>query len=299
MLTLDFVINPNARRVQSDRLMKRLKRRFAGHNVGFYPDPRALPEDPHDERVAVAVGGDGTVNRVLNSPKLGARRLAILPLGTSNDLATNMGISTTVDRACETIEAGVSRRIDLIEVNGRRLATCGGVGFAVDVAARANAWKASRSGAFVRAIGPLVYPLAAARQLAAPRKDITATLMVAGASQDVSLSIAMVSNQSRFGNRFSTSPSARNDDGLMDLALFDPVVGALKMARTVIQIYRARPDRCAGVRHLRSTAFTLTTAEPVPFFGDGEVLCVSDHLEVCVRPRAVRVLGPATGQAER
>ena len=297
MLTLDFVINPRARRVHADRLRSRLRRRFAGRRVAFYSDPRDLPDDPHDERVAVAVGGDGTVNRVLNSPNLGARRVAILPLGTSNDLATNLGIPHQADHACETIETGSLRQIDLVDVNGRQLATCGGIGFAVDVAARANAWKSSRSRTVVRAMGPLVYPLAAARQLTARRKDIAATLTVAGVAQEVTLSIAMVSNQRRFGNRFSTSPRARNDDGVLDLALFAPTRGLLGMAHTVTQIYRARPDRCAGVQQLRSATFTLTTDGPVPFFGDGEVLCVSDHFEIRVRPRALRVIGPATTKA--
>ena len=293
MLKLDFVVNPNARRVRAARLVRALRRRFAGGRASFYQDPAELPEDPDDERVVVAVGGDGTVNRVLNSLQCAGRRMAVLPLGTSNDLATNLEIPTKIDRACDLLENGDYQTIDLIQVNGRRIATCGGIGFGVDVAARANAWRTSCLRPLVRALGAYVYPVAAAHELIGSRRVIVATLTVAGRSEEVPLSIAMVSNQPRFGTRFSTSPRARNDDGLLDLGIFGPARGRLDMARVVAQVYRARPERCRSVRQVRSESFTLSTDLPVPFLGDGEVLCVSERFEVRVEPRALRIASPA------
>jgi diacylglycerol kinase (ATP) len=292
MLRLDFVVNPNARRVRLGRLVRSLRRRFAGHHAEFYDDANALPDDPGDERIVVAVGGDGTVNRVLNSPRGAERRVALLPLGTSNDLANNLGVPTSFERACDLIESCSSRSIDLLEVNGRRFATCGGVGFAVDVAARANAWKSSAARPLVRALGPLIYPLAAARQLMSGPVTIDATLSVAGADESISLSMALVSNLPRFGKRFSTSPRARPDDGLLHLGIFAPAPGRLQMARVVGRLYHARPDQCPGARQVRSESLTLTTPSPVSFFGDGEVLCVSDRFKVCVTPGALRLVCP-------
>lgn len=292
MLALDFVINPKARRVQAAQLVPELRRRFAGRRIEFYTDPSELREDPDDDRVVVAVGGDGTINRVLNSPQGASRRIAVLPFGTSNDLATHLRIPRRMKHACDLLEHESFRTVDLIQVNGWRFATCGGIGFAVDVAAQANAWKESRLRPLIRLLGPLVYPLAAARQLASGRKAIPANLTMAGRSEEIPLSIAMVSNQSRFGKRFSTSPEARNDDGVLDLGVFGPAAGVLDMARIATLIYRARPDRCPQVRQMRSQSFTLTTDAPVPFFGDGEVLGVSDRFEVEVKPGALRIVSP-------
>ena len=295
MLELDFVINRRARRVQSAALQDRLRQRFEGRCLRFHDDPTQVPEGEPVSRLVIAAGGDGTINRTLNV--LGDRLMnfAVLPLGTSNDLATHLGIPREIDAACDLIEAGAFQAIDLIRVNDWRMATCGGMGFAVDVAVQANEWKASRMRALFRMLGPLIYPCATVRQLAAGRKVIDATLTVDGVTERLPLSIAMVSNQPRFGKRFSTSPEACNTDGLLHLGVFGPALGVFGMPRIATRIYLAQPNRCPEARQIKAKEFTLTTAAPVPFFGDGEVLGVADHFKVRCEAAALRIISPVQG----
>jgi diacylglycerol kinase (ATP) len=300
MLELDFVLNGRARRVQPAQLEARLRERFAGRVLRFHEDPAQISAQDPCSRLVVAAGGDGTINRTLNvlGDQLG--NFAVLPLGTSNDLATHMGIPRALDAACDLIEAESFRSIDLIRVNDWRMATCGGMGFAVDVAVQANAWKASRMRALFRMLGPLIYPCATVRQLAAGRKVIDAHLTIdassetdhEGLTEHIPLSIAMVSNQPRFGKRFSTSPDATNTDGLLHLGLFAPARGIFDMPRIATRIYLAQPNRCPEARQIQAKAFTLTTAAAVPFFGDGEVLGVSDRFVVRAEAGALRIISP-------
>src|SRR5438093_3407711 len=72
--------------------------------------------------VVVAAGGDGTVNEVLNGigdvPDAFARvRLGVLPLGTVNVLAYELGIPSSLDAACAVLRAGHERVIDLPQID--------------------------------------------------------------------------------------------------------------------------------------------------------------------------------------
>lgn len=310
MLELDFIVNGRARRVQADALQARLRERFQGRCIRFHDDPAQVVLNDPSAQLVVACGGDGTINRSLNV--LGDRlaNFAVLPLGTSNDLATYMQIPRDLQAACALIEAESMRAIDLIRVNDWRMATCGGMGFAVDVAVQANEWKASRMRALFRMLGPLIYPCATVRQLAAGRKVIDAHLTIEahltigassqsdheGVTEHIPLSIAMVSNQPRFGKRFSTSPEACNTDGLLHLGIFRPARGIFDMPRIATRIYLAQPNRCPEARQITAKEFTLTTAAPVPFFGDGEVLGVADRFVVKAEPAALRIVCPTQGE---
>jgi diacylglycerol kinase family enzyme len=295
MLELDFVLNGRARRVQPATLEAQLRERFAGRVMRFHDDPAQIPTHDSASRLVVAAGGDGTINRVLNVLGEALQNFAVLPLGTSNDLATHMGISRDWKVACDLIDAESFRVIDLIRVNDWRMATCGGMGFAVDVAVQANAWKASRMRALFRLLGPLIYPCATVRQLAAGRKVIDAHLTIGETTEHIPLSIAMVSNQPRFGKRFSTSPEATNTDGLLHLGVFGPARGIFDMPRIATRIYLAQPNRCPEARQIQAKAFTLKTAAPVPFFGDGEVLGVADCFKVQAEAGALRIISPPKG----
>jgi diacylglycerol kinase family enzyme len=67
--------------------------------------------------------------------------VGIIPCGSSNDLAGQLDIPTDFQQACRIIRSARLTDIDLISVNGRYFATCGGFGLAADVAQRANAWR--------------------------------------------------------------------------------------------------------------------------------------------------------------
>lgn len=89
------------------------------------------------DRLVIAAGGDGTVNEVLNGLSDGAA-LGILPLGTANVLARELGLPLKPEDACRRILDGQRERIDLgvatdREGTERRFACMAGLGFDADV----------------------------------------------------------------------------------------------------------------------------------------------------------------------
>src|SRR5579862_1937988 len=80
--------------------------------------------------VVVAVGGDGTVNEVVNGLDGSDVPLGIIPLGTANDFARQVGIPADPDHAMDVILQRKPRRFDTASLNGRRFlnVSTGGVG---------------------------------------------------------------------------------------------------------------------------------------------------------------------------
>jgi diacylglycerol kinase (ATP) len=90
-----------------------------------------------DRLVVIAAGGDGTVNEIVNGLSKGAT-LGILPLGTANVLARELGLPLKTEDACERILTGTRSRMDVgvatdEEGTERRFACMAGIGFDANV----------------------------------------------------------------------------------------------------------------------------------------------------------------------
>jgi diacylglycerol kinase (ATP) len=280
-----FVVNPHAGRVRASALRRAIRDRFADREAVIScetPDPAA-------PRLVVAVGGDGTVNRVINRCDPSRLRLGIVPRGSANDLGAELRIPRDLGGAFDVIEAGRYAEIDLVSVNGSRFATCGGFGLAADVAMRANGWKAGPRGRVARRLGPLVYLLAAMRELVGRPRPILATIRANGATRRVSLTTALVSNQARFGGFFSASPDASNRDGELHLCAVAAPLGRARLMWVAARLLAGRPVSSPKLLDLRARSLTVETDVEVSFFGDGEVLARGRRFQLDVLPRALRV----------
>lgn len=125
-----------------DRLVRQLTAR--GYAVERAREPEAIrrrlvkPATDTDAPAApppacvVCAGGDGTISMVANWAD-SATPLAVLPLGTENLLARQFGFDRDVDRLCDRIASGQTRRVDAGEANGRLFFVVASVGFDAEV----------------------------------------------------------------------------------------------------------------------------------------------------------------------
>src|SRR6476660_2045817 len=109
--------------------------------------------------VVAAAGGDGTVNEVVNGLDGFDVPLGIIPLGTANDFARQVGIPADADHAMDVILQRKPRRLDTASLNGRRFlnVSTGGVG------AEATAETPAE---IKESLGPIAYAIAGVRKLA-------------------------------------------------------------------------------------------------------------------------------------
>ncbi|HVP39788.1 MAG TPA: diacylglycerol kinase family protein [Candidatus Saccharimonadales bacterium] len=245
--------------------------------------------------VLVAVGGDGTVNRLLGVASALRVPLAVVPAGTANDLAAGLGIPARWEEAAAAVRGARTRRMDLLCVNGVRFATCGGLGVAADAALRVQRWRASGGPAarLCRALGPAAYPLAAAREFAGAPRGHRLTVGTGEVAWRARVMCLLVGNQPRLGASFEVFPGARNDDGLLDACLMAAPGGRARRFWILARTLRGEADRLPEVSRLRCARLVVETEAPARFFGDGELLCEGRRFEVEVLPGALEVVVPA------
>ena len=221
--------------------------------------------------LVVAAGGDGTVNEVLNglgdAPDGFARaRLGVLPLGTVNVFARELGIPLRVERAWEVLQRGRETRIDLPRVefsaNGVRqqryfvqLAGAGWDARAIELVD----WSHKKM------VGPLAYVIAGLKALRERQPPIT--LRVGG--QNVTGEFVLVGNGRHYGGPFGVFPQADLRNGSLEVCVF-PRVNWLTLLRCAPGLLARRKLPESRVRRFRAKSFELAGETTTAFELDGE-----------------------------
>jgi diacylglycerol kinase (ATP) len=243
----------------------------------------ALEAAADNVRTLVVLGGDGTVSRVAGAfATAGADTpLAILAAGTGNDFAKSLGTPVHDYAAmAERIARGETRRVDVGRLGGRPFVNAAGFGFDVAVLERMTRARWLR--------GDALYIAAALGELF--RFDgVEARVQVAPDVFDERARwlLVVIANGQWFGGSFRIAPSARLDDGQLDLVLVRDA-----NARRRARLFAAAPFgahvRAPEVRALTTHACTIATDRPVACELDGELVTTDRSvLEADVRPSAL------------
>ena len=237
------------------------------------------------DRLVIAAGGDGTVNEVLNGLSKGAT-LGILPLGTANVLARELGLPLEPEGACERILTGSAVRMDVGVATDdagyeRRFACMAGIGFDAEVVGEVG----SRLKRYLRS---LAFPLVALKVFF--RNDRPLLRIEDGETTHV-VQYAVVANGQYYGGDFETAEDASLTSGELQVVLVEKV-GRLMRPDVLAHILAKKPlDRT-----MKSFASNGVHAESpnargaqVPVQIDGEVW---GHLPMSFRiePAALEVI---------
>lgn len=240
----------------------------------------------------IAAGGDGTVNEVLNglgdAPNGFERaRLGVLPLGTVNVFAREIGLPLKVAEAWKVLQRGTERLIDVPMVefssNGvssrRYFIQLAGAGLDARAIELVN-WKHKKR------VGPLAYVIAGLRALREKHPRIS----VRADGQEFSGQLVLTGNGRYYGGSFAVFPSADLADGWMDVCCLPRTNFStlLKIAPGVL--FRGLLPE-GQVRRVRTKKFELTAESQAAFELDGEWV---GHLPATfsMSPQKVRVIAP-------
>ncbi len=157
----------------------------------------------------VAVGGDGTVNEVAQA-LIGTKiPMGIIPLGSGNGLAGELGISTSINQSLQTLINGKDLELDVWKFNQQRFLCTSGIGFDAAIANKMD--KASSRGFWKYA--KLVL------QECASFQTTDVELKIDGQSIKEAVFMVTFANASQFGNRAFIAPGACMTDGLIDIVV--------------------------------------------------------------------------------
>jgi YegS/Rv2252/BmrU family lipid kinase len=212
-------------------------------------------------RVVVAAGGDGTVNDVVNGIAGTTATLGVLPIGTMNVYATELGLPANNLRACwELILEGHTRTVDLPKANGHYFVQLAGIGFDAQIVEETS-WD------FKKTLGPLSYVISAT-QIAARKPPLLKIEHDHGTTEG---SFILIGNGRHYGGPFSIFKDAKIDDGLLDMLVFKNL-GYLDIVRYLHGIIFGTHTRLKDVTYFQTHKASVTSDERVPVEVDGEVI---------------------------
>jgi len=189
------------------------------------------------------------------------------------------------------------RCIDLIRINGRYMATNGGLGLGASVALQVNEWRAQAPlfKRFMKLTGPNIYSAGVVLKLLGPGgRGIPFRIDVDGVVSEIRTPILMINNQPVLGGNFAIAPSTRNDDGTFNVAGFGHR-HRLGFLKGLLDIRRGRDPRndpeffTAEARRVR---IDVLDGQTLPFFGDGEFLCEASSFDIEIMPKGLRLFSP-------
>ena len=326
----DFIINPKARSGMGEMIWNALEPELKKRRVAYRA--HRTEKRRHAEKIAseitgdggehtiVVLGGDGTVNEVVNGLRDPEKvLLGYIPIGSSNDFARGLGITRDPGRGLEAVLCPKEiLRMDLGEICAgddpdpegdsdrgerdgtgrgsgrkrrvRRFAVSAGIGFDAAVCHEVcvSRWKEflNRLG-----LGKLSYAAVALDRLKKDR-PVRITVTLPGGERKVfeRAYFAAFMNLRFEGGGFRFCPEARPDDGLLDVIVLHHV--------SPFQILLLLPTAFAGrhtafrsrVNILRCSECSVETTRPLPLHTDGEPGFPRDRVSVRIMGEKLRVI---------
>jgi diacylglycerol kinase (ATP) len=237
----------------------------------------------HGCDVVVAVGGDGTLNEVVNGLATTPTALAVIPAGTANVWAREARLPRHPAAVARLLDHGVVRRIDLGRVGDRYFLLMASLG--VDALVVAGVSPRAK-----RRFGRAAYLTRGLREaLRFPAAD--ARMRVDGEAIAARLFLLVAGNTRSYGGALTLTHHAVADDGLLDVVLFQGGglgrVGGY-LARALARRHLAAP----GTLFRRARVVEVTTDPVLPVQADGELVGTTPA-RLTVVPGALRVIVPA------
>jgi diacylglycerol kinase (ATP) len=254
-----------------ERLVRALRRAGLSEQIAWTPAERSAlvsrsAGDPRC-RCLVAIGGDGTVSALLNEQP--SVPVTVFPAGTENLVAQHFGLDRNPEVLADMIAGGRSFRVDLGLVGERRFLLMAGFGFDGDIVSRHHQGRVSRSGSIrpthrVAYIGPILQS-----SLAYPFPTVTARVADPGAEEVLTGTTVFVFNSPRYALGLPFVPTARDDDGWLDLLVFRKP-GPFHALWYLFKVFLGTHLDDPSVFHRRAKKVVMTSQDHVPVQIDGD-----------------------------
>ena len=236
--------------------------------------------------LVLAWGGDGTVRSVAEALAGTDTALGILPAGTGNLLARNLGIPLDLDDAGAVAFGRTERRVDVLEVGlGGQVTTCtviAGIGL--------DALLIDASEGLKSVIGPTAYALNSLKVLR-QKKMRVGVAVDGGSPRWFSARSVLVANVGGLVAGLDAVPEAEVSDGLLHVVVL-PLLNPIDWARTGARLALRRGGTDESRYHIEGSSVWIVAREPAPRQVDGDVLEPGRTIQARVRRGALLVRVP-------
>ncbi len=283
-----LIFNPSAR---SQRAQKTL-RFLMSHAQWFALYASRSAEDATElaaklaaagEPVVVVAGGDGTINAVVQGLAGTTTALGVLPAGTMNVFARELGLPyASLKKSFDILEKGFIKEVDLFETNGHAFVQMAGIGFDAQVIEETT-WETKKR------FGPMAYLMSAMKVLGEKPPRMRVTCADGRVEEGV---CALAGNGSLYGGQVKLFRKADNSDDMLDLLVFTEA-GFRLVRDSVKGIATGAIDAGnSSVKYLQARSFEVECDREVPMEADGEYIGRVTHVSLLPVERKLRVIAP-------
>lgn len=235
-------------------------------------------------KLVIALGGDGTIEAVMRAMIGSKVRLAIIPLGTENNIAKSLHVPTELKEACALVASGTAVKLDVGQVTTRKgkkffffeMAT---VGLSAAVYPPAN--KIASGKLFNIKVAAITF----IHQEPKPKVFLT---LDDESKIEIETMLVMVSNTPIFGKNFLVAPDASVQDGLLDVSVY-PDFNKAELLRYYADIMDEDYSNDGKVQHYQARKIKVKTSPKLDVMADGVELG-RGTITIKVHPGALRVI---------
>ncbi len=267
---------------------------YAGHAVELARQAAQRGDD-----AAVAVGGDGTINEVMNGLVGTETALGVFPTGTGNVFAADMSIplpgplqTDSLLKAADVLLSGQMRRVDVAKAtfgDGQTRYFLLWTGIGLDAAVSHAVEADQRDHPQMKSLGMAIWPIAAffvLREFSGTRMKIT----LDQGELNRRVIMVSVSNYQLYGRFWRLSPEAKIDDGLLDVVVMEGY-GFRSSLKHLALITLRQHVRDPEVHIFRARRLKIETRDPMPVHLDAENIGFTP-LEIEVVPKSLKIILP-------
>jgi diacylglycerol kinase (ATP) len=280
-----FLANPISGGTKKDAALKLINTAFKKRDIPYEIMPTVASGDYdflktkiHEEHITdvVIIGGDGSVNQVVQSLRTEKIRFGIIPFGSGNGFAFAAGIPKNIRKAINVIIEGNSSIVDAFKVNDEFSCMLSGIGFDAKIA-HDFATKSSRGLITYTQQGIINFFKAYPYQF---------EVAVDGFSFFTEAYFISVANANQFGNNFTIAPKASLNDGMLDVVIVQKMNKAklpfaiLKQLRgnnKMQELVEAMSKK--NVLYFQTNSITINNIKHAPLHIDGEPKETADQIK--------------------
>jgi len=284
-----FIINPIAGK-SSKKDLENLIFQFLDLSIyearcvySMYPGhaEKIAIENANKFDILVAVGGDGTVNEIVQALKFYPVKLAILPIGSGNGLARHLRIPRQLTRAIQIINNQKFRLIDVMDLNGKLFTNIAGIGFDAHIGKKFQESKKRGFITYTKLVLTEFFKF----------NPIAYNLQVDGILLNEKAFLISFANTSQYGNNAFIAPDATIDDGQLDVIIIKkfPKIIALGF---VYKLFSKSISNSKYIQTFKAKNIELKNPDKLLAHIDGEPSEITNDIKISVNNKSLQILCP-------
>ncbi|MGI9192155.1 MAG: diacylglycerol/lipid kinase family protein [Chitinophagaceae bacterium] len=288
MSGLFFIVNSRSKSSQQAQFTRALLTHIADqkhevHRTEYAGHAEVLAREAvqKNAQAIIAVGGDGTVNEVVQAIGLSGIPLGIIPMGSGNGLARHAGVPLNINLAMQLLVQGEIQAVDLAQANDYFFVSNCGFGFDAYITQQIKHEKNRGLPMYIKAClkGYFKYPVN------------TFQITLNGETLERKAFMLNIANGREFGYGFTIAPQAGMQDGLLDILVVKPFpwyksIGLMKDA------WFKQWDKNALCEHHRANSITVSGPQTLHLQTDGDARNSAAEYHIFVHPKALNLVVP-------